>query len=363
MSERVEPLGPAWEAPLGAAELRKLCEGLPSLMPACPESAALGEHCSLIALTEAGSALASDATSAKSVCAIGAFDGVHAGHRELISATCAEARERGLASVAVTFSCDPSEVVPGAKPQAELLTVADRIRVVASLGVDAVLVLNFTREMASMPHTGFVSDVLVPAIHPVSIHVGSDFRMGAKGAGTVEAMAAYGAGLGIAVTGHSLVELAGSRVSATRVRALVGEGKVGAAAELLRRCHFVRGTVEHGRGEGTSFGFPTANVHVSPKCCLPAEGVYAAIVTSGDSAWPAAVNVGAPRSFGGEAGAPLIEATLVGFSGDLYGTELGVAFVAWLREPRRFATLEELERTVLGNVEWVRTYLGEGELS
>lgn len=98
-----------------------------------------------------------------------------------------------------------------------------------------------------------------------------------------------------------------------------------------------------------------------PSAC-PRRGVYAALVCDGSHAWPAAVNVGAPRSFGGAAGEPFLEASLVGFSGDLYGRRLSVSFVAWLREPRTFASVEELEATVLGNVAWVRRYLGEGEV-
>ena len=186
--------------------------------------------------------------------------------------------------------------------------------------------------------------------------------MGAGGAGTVAALRVVAGPLGIDVHGHELVSEHGRAVSATLVRGLIRDGQVEDAARLLCRDHMVRGVVEHGRGEGASFGFPTANVRIDASVCLPAEGVYAALVCDGSHAWPAAVNVGAPRSFGGVAGEPFLEASLVGFSGDLYGRRLSVSFVAWLREPRTFASLEELEATVLGNVAWVRKYLGEGEV-
>lgn len=145
------------------------------------------------------------------------------------------------------------------------------------------------------------------------------------------------------------------------MRDLLGSGSIEDAAGLLGRCHFVSGRVVHGRGEGTGFGFPTANVEVRDGLCLPAEGVYAGYVVASGTAWPAAINVGRPRSFSpGEEGQAFLEATLLGFSGDLYGAEVSVVFVRWLRAPRTFSSVSELERVVLGNVSWVREALGEG---
>ncbi len=361
MTGAVGALGPAWDKPLSHAELLSMRDSVPGHASDICSPARLGEFATLLPLTEAGRALLGT-TAAGCCCAIGAFDGVHVGHRELVNAMMADARERGLASVAVTFSPDPSRVVGAAPAQDELLSVADRIGVLATLGVDAVLVIDFTTELAAMSYERFVSDVLVAAVSPRSIHVGSNFRMGAKGAGTASAIAAYAHGLRIDVVAHDLVVRGEAPVSATRIRSLVNEGGVREAAELLNRPHFVRGAVEHGRGQGAGFGFPTANVRVGEHACLPAEGVYAALVSREGRAWPAAVNVGAPRTFGGQQGERFIEATLVGFEGDLYGAELAVSFIEWLREPRVFSGVEELERVVLGNVEWVREFVGEGEV-
>ena len=133
----------------------------------------------------------------------------------------------------------------------------------------------------------------------------------------------------------------------------------GGTQRLLGRCHFVRGWVDHGRGEGTSFGFPTANVRCDARTCMPAEGVYACVVSDGSRAWPAAANVGAPPTFDTRHDAYFLEANLLGFEGDLYGSELAVTFVAWLRASRPFSSLEELERTVLSNIDWVRRNVGE----
>ena len=126
----------------------------------------------------------------------------------------------------------------------------------------------------------------------------------------------------------------------------------------------VVGRVEHGRGEGASFGFPTANIVCDLSACVPEQGVYAGFVTVADGdgvccAYPAAINVGLPPSFEGEAPeGTLLEANLIGFDGDLYGSKACVSFVRWLRDSRPFATLEELERTVLGNIDWAGHALG-----
>lgn len=297
----------------------------------------------------------------RSVCAIGAFDGVHVGHRALIERARGEAEARGDELVVVTFSPDPSVVLSPDRPQRMLLSDDERLRELCSIdGVDRVVVLDFTPELAALPYERFVRETLGGLVRLDCIVVGSDFCLGAGGAGTVGALAELGRADGFDVIGADLLDAGGSPVTATRIRGLLREGRVEAAAGLLGRCHFVAGEVAHGRGEGTGFGFPTANVLVDEGLCLPAEGVYAGYVLARETAWPAAINVGKPRSFSpGEEGASFLEATLLGFSGDLYGERVDVVFLRWLREPRSFSSLEELERVVLSNVSWVRATLGE----
>ena len=147
-------------------------------------------------------------------------------------------------------------------------------------------------------------------------------------------------------------------VSSSRIRSLLAQGDVSGIVSLLGRHHYVRGTVAHGRGEGTGFGFPTANVCSDARSCMPREGVYACIVTDGVRAWPSAANVGAPPTFTSHRDA-FLEANLIGFEGDLYGRELVVIFVEWLRGSRTFSSLDELERVVLGNIDWVRQNVGD----
>ncbi|WP_072371130.1 riboflavin kinase [Thermophilibacter mediterraneus] len=321
----------------------------------------------------------------RAVCAVGAFDGAHRGHAALLGRARYEADARGAELAVVTFSPDPADVLAPGRPGDALLPPAVRQHAVMELsGADALVVLDFTPELAALPYERFVRgalDALVDLECPR--RRARRARAGARLArrrglhmGRARARAArrrrdrprlprrVGAREGFDVIGMELADEGGAPISATRVRSLVRAGRVEDAAGLLGRCHYVSGRVEHGRGEGTGFGFPTANVAVDESLCLPAEGVYAGFVAVGAMAWPAAINVGKPRSFSpGERDAAFLEATLLGFEGSLYGEEVSVVFARWLREPRSFASLEELERTVLGNVGWVRATLGERGVS
>lgn len=298
------------------------------------------------------------------VCLIGAFDGLHVGHRALLAAASADAAGRGVPCVAVTFSPDPAEVLDGPSEGSALLDVRDRVRGLLALGADAVVVFPFTEALARTDGRTFAERVLLSAVRPVWVHVGSNFRFGYRGAGDVSSLSGLGDRLGFGVTAHELVSADGGPVSATRIRGLLRAGGpegLAEASRLLCRAPFVRGTIEHGRGEGTGFGFPTANLSSDPRVCMPAQGVYACYFVLGGSAWPAAVNVGAPPTFSAPEDA-FLEANLIGFDGDIYGEDATVVFACWLRASRKFGSTEELERVVLGNIDWVRENLGEGRV-
>lgn len=291
--------------------------------------------------------------------AIGAFDGLHVGHRRLVARTCAFAREKGCIPLAVTFDPDPALLFNPAQVGQGLLSTENRVAGLLSLGLDGVVVLHFDRRLAAMAPESFVDQVLYSIARPACVCVGSNFNFGAGGAGGVETLRACGEVRGFEVVAEDLVRMDGSTVSATRIRGLLHAGKVGDASRLLARLHFARGQVEHGRGEGHVLGFPTANVRVSEHACLPAQGVYACLACDGRRAWPAATNVGAPPSFSGDDPA-FLEANLIGFDGNLYGEDLSILFCSFLRSSRVFSSVEELEKTVLGNIGWVRGNIGTG---
>ncbi len=309
------------------------------------------------------------------VCVIGVFDGLHLGHQELLERAARDAAERGDKLAVLTFTPDPADVLAGPTPSSKLLSDEGRVNALLAFDgdcpdVSSVVCIDFDREFASLTWTEFAGEALGLIFgdefedYFEAVFVGSDFRFGAHGEGDLELFQRVGDIRDYDVTGVDLLEQGGAPVTATRIRGLVHAGRVEEAAGLLGRPHMVVGRVEHGRGEGASFGFPTANIVCDPSACVPEQGVYAGFVTIADedgarSAYPAAINVGLPPSFEGEAPeGTLLEANLIGFDGDLYGSKACVSFVRWLRDSRSFSTLEELERTVLGNIDWTGRSLG-----
>ena len=299
----------------------------------------------------------------KAVAVIGAFDGLHRGHRLLVDAACSEARSHAMPCVAITFDPDPASRPGGGEPMTglRLMHCHERIRGLLALGADAVIAYQFDHQLARTAPAEFVKSVLWPLVNPLSIHVGSNFRFGRDGIGDVELLRRIGECMGFAVHDHELVQSGGEVVSATRIRHLLKQARLEEAQHLLCRCHYVSGHVEHGRGEGTSFGFPTANVRFDVQDCVPQAGVYAGAVVCEERMWPAAINVGAPSTFMTQDNT-LLEANLLGFDGDLYNKHVDVLFHAWLRGERTFESVEELEQTVRANIAWVGRNIGSREL-
>ena len=289
--------------------------------------------------------------------AIGVFDGVHRGHRELIDAVVRDARVHGCSAVVVTFDPDP-DVVVSFSPAQKLMTTGDRLHALAQTGVDAVVAVPFTPAVAALDHVGFLA-LLSRVVDIRSIRVGSDFRLGRGGASGVAEMHAWGVERGVDVCGHDLLCVDGQTVCATRIRHELGQGHVELASELLGRPYMVRGGVIRGRHEGSDMGFPTANIQVPDGIQVPADGVYEGLVLVDDTVWPAAVNVGLPPTYADDAASAHLEANLIGYRGDLYGASVSLAFTRWLRPSRVFDSLDELIATVEGNIDDIRHNLGE----
>ena len=289
--------------------------------------------------------------------AIGVFDGVHRGHRDLLAHTVADARARGISAVAITFDPDP-DVVLSRQPAPKLMTLRDRLRALAASGVDEVLVVPFTPQVAALDHQGFFDGLLKPYLAIRSLHVGADFRLGAGGASTVPVIAAWGRGRAMDVTGHDLTTSGNAPICATRIRTLLHDGQLDEANGELGRSYLGRGSVVRGRGQGTGMGFPTANVRRGERLCMPADGVYAGWALTGTTAWPAAINVGLPPMFADDPNSATLEATLLGFDGDLYGQELAVTFTRRLRPPIKFNSLGELIATVKRDMHTIEGELG-----
>ena len=262
-------------------------------------------------------------------CAFGVFDGVHRGHRYLLDCARSTAAETGGASVALTFDIDPDEVFHPTRLK-KLMTNEERVRLLADSGVDVTV--------------------------PSCLHVGYDFKFGARAAGTVRDLDSWAAVGGTSVQAHDLKSDDGAPITATRIRLLLAGGDVEEANRLLGRPYFMTGVVEPGRGEGADMGFRTANLVVPDQMRPLGDGVYAAYAHVDGVRYKAAVNVGVAATFADRATATC-EVHLLDFSGDLYGKPVKVEFLYWLRPMRKFDDLDELIATVKGNIAWVRENL------
>jgi riboflavin kinase / FMN adenylyltransferase len=287
---------------------------------------------------------------AGTVATIGAYDGVHRGHREVIRQVKQLAAERGLQTAVVTFDRHPASVVrPDSAPP--LLTDLDqKLELLASTGVDYTLVIRFDEARSLEPAEEFVTEVLVAQLAARAIVVGDDFHFGHRRAGNVEMLRSMGSELGFDVAGIELVGLDGmpapepaDRVSSTAIRSALTTGDLDAANSMLGRAHEVRGIVGRGDGRARDLGFRTANVTVPTEICLPADGIYAGWYLRPDGvARPAALSLGKRPTFYERADTSLLEAHLLDFDGDLYGEPARVRFVRRLRDELKFDVVDDL---------------------
>jgi riboflavin kinase / FMN adenylyltransferase len=284
------------------------------------------------------------------VVAIGVFDGVHLGHQALLRAAVADAAARKVQAVAVTFDRDPDQIVSPENAAPQLLTLADKLAAIARTGVDAILVVPFTTKLAELAPESFLDSVLFAALDPVAVHVGSDFRFGKMAMGDVSTLQRVGVIHAFDVTPHALVTDEGQAITSTRIRSLVAAGQIAEATRLLGGHACVTGTVHRGRGEGATFGFPTANVAPVEFAALPGDGVYAgrAVLADG-SEWAAAISVGTPPMF--PQAKDYLEAHLVDFDGDLYDQPITLEFWDRLRDQQSYPSLEDLKAAIADDVD------------
>lgn len=264
--------------------------------------------------------------------AIGTFDGVHVGHREVI---------RGNDTV-LTFDPHPLSVIrPEAAPKLVMPYPIKR-DLIAGLGVEELVVIEFDREFAGHDAESFIEEVLIAKLGAGSVSVGENFRFGKGAQGTPELL---GARPEFETRVVALVEVEGETVSSSQIRGLVAAGEVGKAARFLGGPFMLEGEVVHGDKRGRTLGMPTANVVPDDSLVAPGHGVYAGWAHG----YPAAINVGVRPTFG--AGRSLlVEPYLIGFEGDLYGETLRIAFAERMRGERRFDSVEALVEQMKADV-------------
>ncbi|MEO7349066.1 MAG: bifunctional riboflavin kinase/FAD synthetase [Terrimesophilobacter sp.] len=298
---------------------------------------------------------------------IGKFDGVHTGHKRVLDRLISEARADSLTATVLTFDRNPLTVLAPQVCPPELVSNAQRLALLERSGVDATVMLEFTRAFSENSPRDFVEGMLVNTLHAKLVLVGADFKFGRRGAGNVAMLKDMGVEHGYRVELLGDCELKDSRsnesrrVSSTWVRELLAEGDVASASRLLGREPVVSATVVRGAQRGRELGFPTANLAPNAEGLIPADGVYAAWVVVGGERYRAAVSIGNNPTFDCVA-AKQVEAHLLGVGNDaididLYGKTIEVHFVERLRGMVKFDSLAALISEMSDDVARVRALL------
>lgn len=298
----------------------------------------------------------------RSVVTIGAYDGVHLGHRAVIDQVRDLAAAEGARSVVLTFDRHPATVVRPESAPPLLTNGEQRLELLAETGIDAAVVLPFDANQASEDPESFIERVLVHGLGVRTIVVGEDFHFGKDRRGNVDLLEKFGRVHDFDVRPIELVDRAdgiAEPISSTAIRRALAGGDVEIAAAMLGRLHEVRGPVVEGDKRGRLLGFPTANVSVPKAVCLPADGVYAGWFERADgTARACAINLGRRPTFYEHADTSLLEAHLLDFDGDLYGETVKVRFAHFLRSERKFDGIEAIASQLRLDVEHARERLG-----
>jgi riboflavin kinase/FMN adenylyltransferase len=272
---------------------------------------------------------------------IGNFDGVHRGHKAVIAAALARGHALGKPSAALTFEPHPRAFFNPDEPLFRLTPEVAKLRLLAATGLDGAIVLTFNADLAKLSAEDFVQRVLVDRFAISGAAIGFNFHFGANRAGSPEFLQAQGKQHGFTVDIVPPLLDGGRPVSSGPIRAALAAGRLDDAAEFLGYPWFVSGTVIHGDKRGRELGFPTANLRLDPACALR-HGIYAVRASVAGRRYDGVASFGRRPMFDG--GAVLLEIFLFDFSGDLYGANVDVVFIGWLREEAVFASAKELVR-------------------
>lgn len=293
---------------------------------------------------------------------IGVYDGIHRGHQEVLAQLRRKADSLGLATAVVTFDVHPALVLRPENAPKILTNFDQRLALFETAQVDYLYLVRFTEERSQTDDDTFNRQVFVEALRAKAIVVGEDFHYGKGRSGNVATLAAFGERHGFEVVGIDLKADDGAPepISSTAIRRALTGGDVAAAALMLGRNYEVRGEVIQGDQRGRTIGFPTANVPVDAKAAWPADGVYAGwcrILPNGKR-YGCAINIGRRPTFHQHAEHSVLEAHLLDFTGDLYGKQVSVEFVDFLRSEHRFGGIDELAAQLKKDVEHARKTLG-----
>ncbi|MBM3857915.1 MAG: riboflavin biosynthesis protein RibF [Verrucomicrobia bacterium] len=283
----------------------------------------------------------------------GTLDGVHLGHQALIKRAQEEARAIGGKVVVMTFDRHPVSLLRSSVAPALLTTTEQKIKLLQELGVDAVLLLTFDEKLAETPAADFILQITkaLPKLH--TIVVGASWSFGKEGEGNLELLNMLGEKFHFSVLTIKPIELNGNSVSSTRIRKAIASGDLNNAASCLGRRYSLTGTVIEGNQKAREFGFPTANL-LLPAIQLPPDGVYAVTAIVGEKKYQGAANIGHCPTLHDFPFPKTVEVHLFDFVGDLYGQELTMTPIAYLRPEKKFSSVEELRLQIVKDVESVK---------
>ncbi|MBR1126263.1 bifunctional riboflavin kinase/FAD synthetase [Bradyrhizobium lablabi] len=275
------------------------------------------------------------------VVAMGNFDGVHLGHRAVIAAALQMGRARGKPALALTFEPHPRSFFSPNSPQFRLTTETNKLRLLAATALDGAVVMTFDKARAGTSAQDFIHHDLIERLGISGIAVGYDFHFGKGRVGSPSLLVSEAPRLGIEVDVQAHVDIDERPVSSSAIRMALAEGQIADATMMLGGPWFVSGEVIHGEKRGRDLGYPTANIRLDKNCALK-HGIYAVRVGLGNQRLDAVASFGRRPTF--DNGAPLLEVFLFDFKGDLYGTELDVAFIGFIRDELKFDNIDALVR-------------------
>jgi riboflavin kinase/FMN adenylyltransferase len=273
----------------------------------------------------------------KKVVAIGIFDGVHAGHQQII----ATAKHQGDVTV-MTFDPHPTSVIAAERTPTQLVNIKDRIELLKQAGATAVEVVNFNKDFSQLSPDQFIEDVLIGRFSAEHVVIGENFNFGFKAQGTPKYLTEVGPKYGFGVSIVKLHEDRGSTISSSRIRNLIIDGQIERANELLTRNFYLKGPVVHGEKRGREIGYPTANIGLNSLATIPADGVYAGWLSVGEDRWAAAISIGTNPTFPGVRGRQVEAYALDQVGLDLYDQEAKIEFGYRLRDTLKFDGLPPL---------------------
>ena len=292
------------------------------------------------------------------VITIGNFDGVHIGHQALFHQVIEKARALQGTSIVMTFEPHPARVLKQNNHPPLITLYEQKIELIEKAGIDILICIHFTREFASIPAKEFIEEILVDRIGTKAVVVGKDYTFGKNREGNLDLLKTYGKRLGFEVIVVREIQMSNNsedKISSTRIRELISDGKVAESQKLLGRHYQIRGTVMTGRDRGGRLlGFPTANINLYDELS-PKTGVYAVTVECKGSKYKGVANIGYSPTFDDRIFT--VEAHILDFNDDIYGQKIRVNFIKRLRDEKKFLNISELSKQIKKDINKARNIL------